>query len=232
MNGLIEGGHRMRKAFVYGTAVLALAAAPVLAQQPAGSGSSQPAKPPSQARPSEAANADHAFIMDAAMGGMAEVEIGQLAGGKAQSEAVKQFAQRMVTDHGKVNDELKTLAQNKNISLPTDSGAKHKATKDRLAKLSGAAFDKAYMQEMLTDHRKDVSEFQKESRTGKDPDVKAWATKTLPTLEEHLQLAQAASRGAVGTSGTKSGSTSDKAPTGNGGSTASPGGQAGSSNPR
>src|SRR5207237_37791 len=143
----------------------------------------------------------------------------------------------------------------KNITLPTDSGAKHKATKDRLAKLSGAAFDKAYMQEMLNDHRKDVSEFQKESRSGKDPDVKAWAAKTLPTLEEHLRLAQTASRGAVGTSGTKSGSetekgTNDKGATGTqpraggqsspggattapgGGSASSPGGTTGSSSPR
>jgi putative membrane protein len=175
--------------------------------------------------------------MEAAMGGMAEVEVGQLASDKAQSDSVKQFAKRMVTDHGKMNDELKTLAQNKNISLPSDSGAKHKATKERLAKLSGAAFDKAYMQEMLTDHRKDVGEFQKQSRTAKDPDVKAWAAKTLPTLEEHLQLAQAASRGAVGTSGTKTGSESEKAPSGTGGTapggtTSSPGNTTGSSSPR
>jgi putative membrane protein len=220
----------MKQAFVYGTVVLALATAPVLAQQPAGSGSSQPAKAPSQAQPTKAVNPDHGFVVDAAMGGMAEVEIGELASDKAQSDEVKKFAQRMVTDHGKVNDELKTLAQNKNIALPTDSGAKHKATKDRLAKLSGAAFDKAYMQEMLTDHRKDVGEFQKQSRTAKDPDVKVWATKTLPMLEEHLQLAQTASRSAVGTSGTKSGSESEKGASG--GSTSSPGGPTGSSSPR
>ncbi len=117
---------------------------------------------------------------------------------------MKQFGQRMVTDHGKANDELKTLAQNKNITLPTDIGASTRRRKTRLAKLSGAAFDRAYMQEMLNDHRKDVSDFRKESQSGKDPDVKAWAAKTLPTLEEHLQMAQSASRGAVGTSGTKS----------------------------
>ena len=221
----------MRKVFIYGTAVLALVTAPVLAQQPtAGGGSSQPTKAPSQAQPSKDALADRAFVTEAAMGGMAEVELGQLASGKAESGTVKHFAQRMVTDHGKVNDELKTLAQNKNISLPADSGAKHKATKDRLAKLSGAAFDKAYMQEMLADHRKDVGEFQKQSRTAKDPDVKAWAAKTLPTLEEHLQLAQAASRGAVGTSGTKTDSPgTTPAP---GGSTSSPGNATGSSSPR
>jgi len=147
--------------------------------------------------------------MEAAMGGMAEVELGQLASEKAQSDQVKQFAQRMVTDHGKANDELKSLAQSKNIALPTDPGAKHKATKDRLSKLSGAQFDRAYMQEMVNDHRKDVSDFEKESKSGKDPEVKAWAAKTLPTLQEHYQMAQAASRGAVGTSGTKSSSASD-----------------------
>jgi len=278
----------MKKVLIYGTTVIALSGAPLLAQQPANGGTrtqsggrtdtaggqasggssqprpSQPAtdtagsnKPAdtksSSSQASKDANADHSFVMEAAMGGMAEVELGKLASEKAQSEQVKQFAQRMVTDHGKANDELKTLAQNKNISLPTDPGAKHKATKDRLSKMSGAAFDKAYMQEMLNDHRKDVSDFQKESRSGKDPDVKAWATKTLPTLQEHLQLAQTASRSAVGTSGTKSGSDSDKATGGprgttggaeptprsggtsttpSGGSTSSPNGATGSSSPR
>ena len=156
--------------------------------------------------------------MEAAQGGMAEVELGQLATQKASSDAVKQFGQRMVTDHGKANDELKTLAQSKSIMLPTDIG-KHKATKDKLEKLSGAAFDRAYMQEMLNDHRKDVSDFRKESQSGKDPDVKAWAARTLPTLEEHLQMAQSASRGAVGTSGTKSGSDTDKTTGGSRGTT-------------
>jgi putative membrane protein len=234
---------RMKSVFLYGTAVLALSVAPLLAQQPSGGSSTreQPgartdtATPQtgagSQPRPSspatdtaggsstrtpqqnmsKAANPDHSFVMDAAMGGMAEVELGQLATEKAQSEQVKQFAQRMVTDHGKANDELKSLAQSKNISLPTDSGAKHKATKDRLAKLSGSAFDRAYMQEMVADHRKDVSEFQREAKGGKDPDVKAWAAKTLPTLQEHMQMAQSASRNAVGTSGTKP--DTEKAPT-------------------
>jgi putative membrane protein len=132
---------------------------------------------------------------------MAEVELGKLAADKASSDEVKKFGQRMVDDHGKANDELKKLAENKNITLPTAPDAKHKATIDRLSKLSGEAFDRAYMQEMLKDHRKDVSEFRTESKSGKDADVKAWAAKTLPTLEEHLKLAQDANK-AVGTSGT------------------------------
>src|SRR5262249_19674885 len=149
-------------------------------------------------------SADHQFVMDAARGGMAEVELGKLAGEKAQSEQVKQFGQRMAQDHTKANDELTSLAQQKNITLPTTLDAKDKATVDRLSKLSGAQCDRAYMQDMVQDHRKDVNEFRKESQGGKDPEVKAWAARTLPTLEEHLRLAQSASNAAVGTSGSKS----------------------------
>src|SRR5207248_5959538 len=119
---------------------------------------------------------------------------------KASSDQVKQFGQRMVTDHSKANDELKSLAEKKNITLPTDIDPQDKATHDRLSKLSGAAFDRAYMQHMLADHRKDVNEFKRESTTGKDPDVKTWASKTLPTLEDHLKLAEDTTK-AVGTSG-------------------------------
>jgi putative membrane protein len=145
---------------------------------------------------------DQRFVMEAAKGGMAEVELGKVAADKATSPDVKKFGQRMADDHGKANDELKTLAQNKNITLPTTLDPQHKATVDRLSKLSGEAFDRAYMQEMLRDHRKDVSEFRTESKAGKDPDVKAWAAKTLPTLDEHLKMAQDTNR-AVGTSGVK-----------------------------
>ena len=144
---------------------------------------------------------DERFVKEAATGGMAEVELGKLATDKASSGDVKKFGQRMVDDHGKANEELKTLAQNKNITLPTALDAKAKATVDRLSKLNGEAFDRAYMQEMLKDHRKDVNAFRTESTSGKDADVKAFASKTLPTLEEHLKLAQETNR-AVGTSGT------------------------------
>jgi len=146
--------------------------------------------------------ADDAFVKKAAEGGMAEVQLGKLAAEKASSDAVKKFGQRMADDHGKANDELKTLAQKKNIALPTDLDAKDKALHDRLEKLSGQAFDRAYMQAMLTDHQKDVSEFRTESKSGSDPDVKAWAAKTLPTLEDHLKQARE-TNGAVATSGTK-----------------------------
>jgi putative membrane protein len=134
--------------------------------------------------------ADSAFVTKAAMGGMAEVKLGQLATQKASNADVKSFAQQMVDDHGKANDELKQLASKKGVTLPTDIDAKHQATYDRLSKLSGAEFDRAYMQEMVSDHRMDVNEFRRESKSGADSDVKGWAAKTLPTLEHHLQMAE------------------------------------------
>ena len=133
---------------------------------------------------------DQSFMMKAAQGGMAEVEMGKLAKDHAKSQAVKDFGQRMVDDHTKAGDELKTLASQKNVTLPSNMDAKDKATHDRLSKLNGSAFDKAYMRDMVSDHRKDVAEFRRESQSGKDPDVKAWAGKTLPTLEEHFKLAE------------------------------------------
>src|SRR5436190_5687346 len=110
-----------------------------------------------------AGSADQRFVMEAAQGGMAEVELGQLAAQKAASDDVKKFGQRMVDDHTKANDQLKQVASQKSITLPTDIGAKNKAVKDHLEKLSGAAFDKAYMTHMVQDHKKDVAEFQKEA---------------------------------------------------------------------
>ncbi|MBV9087493.1 MAG: DUF4142 domain-containing protein [Acidobacteria bacterium] len=134
--------------------------------------------------------ADQNFVKKAAEGGMAEVELGTLAKDKASSSDVKQFAQRMVDDHTKANDQLKSIASQKGMTLPTDLDAKDKALKDRLSKLSGDQFDKAYMDNMVKDHSKDVSEFRKESASAKDPDIKSFASQTLPTLEEHLKMAR------------------------------------------
>jgi len=133
---------------------------------------------------------DQAFLQEAADGGMAEVELGQLAMEKASSAEVKEFAERMVTDHGKANDQLKQIASRKGVELPSEPGGKNKAMKDHLAKLSGEEFDKAYMSHMLKDHKKDVAAFKAESENGQDPDIKQFATETLPTLEDHLKQAE------------------------------------------
>ncbi|HEY0544394.1 MAG TPA: DUF4142 domain-containing protein [Pyrinomonadaceae bacterium] len=131
---------------------------------------------------------DRKFVMEAAMGGMMEVELGRLAAEKGMSDEVKQFGQKMVDDHSKANQDLMQVASAKGITLPTGLDAKHKAMRDKFASMSGAAFDKAYKQEMLKDHRKDVAEFQKESMKATDADVKSFATRTLPTLKEHLSM--------------------------------------------
>jgi len=170
--------------------VLTLVAAAVVAL-PLGAGAQQPSTTkPSTGAPvkSGLTAADRKFIMDAARGGLAEVELGKLAAQRASS--VKQLGQRLADDHSKANEELKNLAQQKGVTLPADLDAKHKQLRDRLAKLSGADFDRAYVNEMVRDHQKDVSEFKKEATRAKDSDLKAWADKTLPTLEDHLKQVQ------------------------------------------
>ena len=131
------------------------------------------------------------FLMDAAMGGLMEVELGRMATQLGASVAVKQFGQRMADDHSNANTELMTLATSKGITLPTALDEKHQKHVSKLQGLSGAEFDRAYSKMMLSDHRKDVAAFEKQSTRGTDPDLKAFASKTLPTLQEHLQMARA-----------------------------------------
>jgi putative membrane protein len=133
---------------------------------------------------------DQKFLREAAQGGMMEVELGKLAADKASSDDVKSFGQRMVDDHTKANDQLKTLASNKSFTLPTGMSHEQRNMKDKLSKLSGAAFDRMYMDHMVKDHKQDVAEFKKESQNAKDSDVRSFASETLPTLQEHLTLAQ------------------------------------------
>ena len=190
----------MKRMMMIGSVAFALTAAPAFAQ-------TAPVQPKPQSTTathdmSKKGPADEHFIKEAAIGGMAEVELGKMATEKGQSAEVKRFGQKMADDHAKANDELKSLAGTKNVTLPTEIDAKHKAVADRLSKLSGDAFDRAYMQAMLKDHREDVAAFRTESKSGKDSEVKAWAGKTLPTLEEHLKMAEDTNR-AVGTSGKK-----------------------------
>jgi len=133
---------------------------------------------------------DTEFMTKAAEGGMAEVEMGRIAEQHAANQKVKDFGQRMVKDHTKINDELKQVASQKSVTLPTTVDAKQKSTLDKLSQLNGAAFDRDYMEDMVKDHEEDVSEFQREADSGNDPAVKAFAAKTLPTLREHLKLAE------------------------------------------
>ena len=136
--------------------------------------------------------ADLKFVEAAAQGGMAEVTLGQLGQAKAANPHVKAFAARMVADHSRANTELKTLAANKGVTLPAGPDAKDQKEADKLGKLAADKFDHEYMEYMVGDHKKDVKEFEKQAKTGKDADVRAFAAKTLPTLQEHLKMAESA----------------------------------------
>jgi putative membrane protein len=150
---------------------------------------------------------DQKFVAKAAQGGMAEVDLGNVAKQNGSNDAVKQFGDRMVTDHSKANDELKSLAQQKSWTLPSEPKASDKSKQERLSKMTGAAFDKAYMRDMVMDHQNDVKEFQKCASSCSDPDLKAWAAKTVPTLQDHLKMAQDGAKQVGAMTGTKSSKT-------------------------
>ena len=130
------------------------------------------------------------FATKAARGGLAEVQLGQLASEKATDPDVKSFAQRMVTDHTRANDELQQLASAKGWSLPSALDARSRGTMAKLQRSTGAAFDRAYMNAMVADHNADVAQFRAYSKSGADAELKSWAGTTLPTLEEHQKMAK------------------------------------------
>ena len=144
-----------------------------------------------QAGTSALSSGDQKFLMDAAMGGLMEVQLGRWAVQYGTSPEVKQFGQRMIDDHSKANTELMQLASSKGVTLPTEMDEKHQRSVSKIARLKGAEFDRAYSKAMLGDHEKDVKEFEKQSTNATDADLKAFAGKTLPTLQEHLQMARA-----------------------------------------
>ena len=135
---------------------------------------------------------DSDFAKAAAEGGFAEVRFGELAEDRASNKTVKDLAERMVTDHTKADDSLKTAASKDNISTPAQLDPKDQATYAHLSQLSGAAFDRAYARDMVRDHETDVALFRHEATDGKDASIKSFAAQTLPTLEYHLKLARQA----------------------------------------
>jgi putative membrane protein len=162
----------------------------------AGKSTQKPAAKPagersSQAKPASGAvkMADKNFLTHAAQGGEAEVELGRLAQQKAADAQVKAFGQRMETDHSKAGSELRALIAQKGLTIPGGLPPEALPLKNRLDKLQGATFDQAYMRAMVDDHTKAVREFEMAAKST-DPDIKAFAEKTLPTLRDHLKMAQ------------------------------------------
>ena len=159
------------------------------------------------------ARADLKFIQDAAEGGMMEVQAGQLAASKASDPNVKNFGDMLVKDHTNANNELVQLANAKKVELPAGPSRSERKDIEKLGKLSGKDFDKQFVAMGVKDHQKDIKEFEKASGKVKDPELKAWIDKTLPTLRQHLAMAEKLKQGG------------DAAAMGNRG--ASPGGTAG-----
>jgi putative membrane protein len=144
----------------------------------------------SLAQAQKVAPADKSFAVKATGAGMAEVAEARIALGKTQNGDVKSFAQRMDQDHTKANDELMKIAQDERLKLPAAPTKKDQAQANKLSKMSGAAFDQAYIKDQLAAHQEAVALFTKESQSGKDAQLKAFAAKTLPILQEHLQMVQ------------------------------------------
>jgi putative membrane protein len=138
---------------------------------------------------------DSLFVLEAAKGGMMEVEAGNLAQQNASSQRVKDFGAMMVRDHSQANNELKSLVSGRGIMLPDSLPSDMRKHMDAMKKMTGKAFDTHYISMMLNDHKKDVSKFEKESKDAKDADIRNWAGKTLPTLKTHLDSVQAISKG-------------------------------------
>jgi putative membrane protein len=139
---------------------------------------------------SPSSNSDQDFITKAAQGNSAEVELGKIVAAKSKNPSVKQFAQMMMKDHSTALNELQELAQSKNLNFNDELPDDAKAFQAKLSSDAGKQLDKDYMDSMVEDHQKDVQEFTDKSQTAKDPDVKQWAGKTLPTLQKHLEKAQ------------------------------------------
>ena len=146
----------------------------------------------------QSANMDHEFAMNAARGGLAEVQLGKLAEEKGSNPAVKKFGKRMVEDHSHANSQLKTVASQDHIALPSQPSAQDKGEYEKLAKMSGPEFDRAYARAMVRDHMKDISEFKTEANDGSVHNIKEFASSTLPTLQEHLMLAHNMERSVTG----------------------------------
>jgi putative membrane protein len=141
-----------------------------------------------QDKSNNASAAEKTFIKKATDGGMTEVELGKVAEKNAEKQEVKDFGSRMVKDHGKANDDLKSVASTLKVTVPDKVSPKHKATIDRLSKKSGATFDTAYVKEMVADHEKDIAEFEKAKGEVKNEDLKKFIDDTVPVMKEHLEM--------------------------------------------
>jgi putative membrane protein len=171
----------MRTQILSGVAVFALLSFPALAQNSQRGSANRLTGP------------DQTFLRKAAQANMFEIEMGKIAE-RSTNPTVKQFAQRMVTDHTKLQDQLKTVATQEGVTLPAKVSSSEQSSIAKLSKQTGATFDRDYINTMVTDHKTDITEFQNEANNGTDPSLKNAAQGALPTLHEHLTLAENAQK--------------------------------------
>jgi putative membrane protein len=157
--------------------------------QPSGvNPANQNAATANQAGAQKASKADQAFLKDAVQGDLSEVKMGQLAQQKGQSQDVKQFGQMLQQDHGQHLQQSQQMAQQMGVTPPSEPNAEQKKMYDRLSKMNGTQFDKAFAKDMVQDHKKDIAKYQKEAKS-KGP-LAGFAQQTVPVLQKHLQTAQ------------------------------------------
>jgi len=178
--------------FVLSASVLAALALPALAQigNPAGVDPATPQSAPGVPAPHTTNTQDKLFAQLMAAGGLAEVEFGKLADGKAQSSGVREFARRMIADHSKANEQLERLAKQANIPLAGELGPDEKAMKEELDRAPGLSFDLAYMQGQVVGHQKAVILLQYEIGQGQDSELQRFAAEALPIVIGHLEMAR------------------------------------------
>ena len=181
----------MRTRLLLSSAIALMLAAPAFAQQPpaAAPGAAPATGPATAPAAAKLSQADMAFVQEAAMGGMAEVELGRIAERNAQHPQVKEFGARMVKDHDAANAQLTAIATGKGSTLPQNLDQQHAQMRDRLAHMHGDAFDRDYIRMMVDDHDKDVKAFEHQAQTGQDPEIKRFAQETLAVIREHDRMA-------------------------------------------
>src|SRR5262252_4627028 len=162
---------------------------PTVVVTPSPAGAASPYATPTGS-PVALTTSEKEFMANAARGGMMEVQLGNLAEQKASSNDVKQFGERMSTDHSQLGQKLQQLASNLNFTLPQELNPEQQNVVSRLEKLAGKAFDREYMREMVSDHVKDISEFERAASQATNADIKQFITEALPTLREHLKSAR------------------------------------------
>jgi len=141
-------------------------------------------------KPGEKPFDDNEFVQKAASGGMHEVALGKIATIKGGSAAVRSFGERMMKDHGKSNEELKTAAMAANITVPESMNEKHQKEVEAFKDYKGGDFDREYMKHMIADHEHDIALFMRASKEAKNPAIRDFATKTLPVIKDHLKEAK------------------------------------------